>query len=169
MAPKARHAAPAAEAQPDAKAAEFEPPIVDPDPPIQLAPLVAPPIAARPQPPPVPAPPKGPPPEAFHNLVDLPCVYLQDRGNWPDFKKALHECGLIWNLPEWMTTIVYHGEEWESIDAKGANLDEYFPVQDKKNAGDGNIAKLSARNSSRSWVFPRIWVNTFAQESNFAV
>jgi len=44
-------------------------------------------------------------------LVEIPCVYLYDHGGWPDFKKVLTECGLIWNLSEWMTTIVYKGTE----------------------------------------------------------
>ena len=49
------------------------------------------------------------------NLIDLPFVFLSDRLNWGDFKKAIHECGLIWGLPEWMTTITYKGIEWHSL------------------------------------------------------
>ena len=29
------------------------------------------------------------------SLIDLPFVFLSDRLNWGDFKKAIHECGLI--------------------------------------------------------------------------
>ena len=28
------------------------------------------------------------------NLSDIPPVYLQDRSNWIDFKRALNECGM---------------------------------------------------------------------------
>ena len=55
-------------------------------------------------------------------LVDIPCVFLNDRLCWPDFKRALTECGLIWNLSDWMTTIVYRGVEWKLIRDKGTDL-----------------------------------------------
>ena len=29
------------------------------------------------------------------SLIDYPCVFLNDRSIWSDFKKAIHECGLI--------------------------------------------------------------------------
>ena len=32
------------------------------------------------------------------SLVDIPLSYLYDRSNWPEFKKALRECGFAWNL-----------------------------------------------------------------------
>ena len=48
-------------------------------------------------------------------LVDIPCSYLIDRSEWQEFKTTLVDCGLSWNLPDWMTTIVYKGKEWESI------------------------------------------------------
>ena len=82
--------------------------------------------------------------ESFQQLVDIPCVYLQDRSIWSDFKRALNECGLIWNLSEWMTTIVYHGTEWNLIKDKGTDLDTYFPRGEKTVAGDGNISKTSS-------------------------
>ena len=63
---------------------------------------------------------------------------------WPEFKRTLNECGLIWNLSEWMTTIVYHGTEWNLIKDKGTDLDTYFPQGEKRVAGDGNISKTSA-------------------------
>ena len=60
-------------------------------------------------------------------LVDIPCIYMNDRSCWPEFKKGLTECGLIWNLPEWMTTIVYKGTEWNIIRAdKGIDLSDFF-------------------------------------------
>jgi transposase InsO family protein len=90
-------------------------------------------------------PPKPKPPTEYQApLVDIPCVYLNDRGSWADFKKALNECGLIWNLPDWMTTIVYRGTEWDQIGTKGTNLADYFPAIEKTGAGDGNESKTSA-------------------------
>ena len=77
-------------------------------------------------------------------LVDIPCVYLNDRASWPDFKRAVTECGLIWNLSEWMTTIVYKGTEWKFIHENGTDLSTYFPVVEKTGAGDGKISKTSA-------------------------
>ena len=77
-------------------------------------------------------------------LVDIPCVYLNDRASWPDFKRAVTECGLIWNLSEWMTTIVYKGTEWKLIHENGTDLSTYFPVVEKTGAGDGKISKTSA-------------------------
>ena len=76
-------------------------------------------------------------------LVDIPCVFLNDRSCWPDFKRALTECGLIWNLSDWMTTILYRGVEWNLIKDNGTDLAAYFPVVEKTNAGDGNFSKIS--------------------------
>ena len=78
------------------------------------------------------------------NLIDLPFVFLSDRLNWGDFKKAIHECGLIWGLPEWMTTITYKGIEWHSlISEHQVDLNKYFPEVQKTQAGDGFSSKSS--------------------------
>ena len=61
-----------------------------------------------------------------------------------DFFFAVTECGLIWNLSEWMTTIVYKGTEWKLIHENGTDLSTYFPVVEKTGAGDGKISKTSA-------------------------
>ena len=66
-------------------------------------------------------------PELPNLLVDIPCVYLLDRSGWQDFKRALNDCGLTWNLPDWMTTIVYQGREWNEIKDRGTDLKEHFP------------------------------------------
>ena len=71
-------------------------------------------------------------------------MFLNDRSVWPDFKRALTECGLIWNLSEWMSTIVYRGAEWKLIQEKGTDLSIYFPVVEKTGAGDGKFSKTSA-------------------------
>ena len=79
------------------------------------------------------------------NLIDLPFVFLTDRLYWGDFKKAIHECGLIWGLPEWMTTITYKGIEWHSlISEHKVDLNTYFPEVQKTQAGDGFSSKSSA-------------------------
>jgi hypothetical protein len=78
------------------------------------------------------------------SLVDIPCSFLYDRGGWSAFKKALNECGLTWNLPDWMTTIIYRGTQYKTMQAKGTDMDAYFPVVEKKMAGDGSTSKSSA-------------------------
>jgi hypothetical protein len=69
-------------------------------------------------------------------LIDIKPVYLLDRAGWMEFKRALNECGLIWNIPHWMTTIVYKGTEWNEQIAKGVDLSTYF-VDDRKSHIDG--------------------------------
>ena len=95
--------------------------------------------------PPQPAPPPKPRQESVPSsiLIDIPCCFLYDRSCWPEFKRSLNECGLCWNLPDWMTTIVHHGTEWKSIVDRGTDLNPFFPVQEKKQAGDGSNAKAS--------------------------
>ena len=80
------------------------------------------------------------PTESLAPLVDIPCVYLHDRTAWPEFKRTLNECGLTWNLSDWMTTIVHHGYEWKQVVAGGTPLEDYFPQVEKKTAGDGDGA-----------------------------
>ena len=96
---------------------------------------------------PGPKPPALPRPPNLHvesvSLVDIPCVYLNDRSCWSDFKRSLTECGLIWNLSEWSTTIVYRGIEWKTIRDEGTDLSQYFPIVEKTGAGDGKISKNS--------------------------
>ena len=98
--------------------------------------------AMAPKPPPLPKPPRLQMESV--PLIDIPCVYLNDRSCWPDFKRALTECGLIWNLSDWMTTIVYRGVEWNLIRDGGTDLSTYFPAVEKTGAGDGNFSKTSA-------------------------
>jgi len=63
------------------------------------------------------------------NLADIPFVYLLDRSQWTDFKRALNNCGLTWNLPDWMMTIIYRGPDWQEISSTAeekARLEELF-------------------------------------------
>jgi hypothetical protein len=66
-------------------------------------------------------------PEMPNVLPDVDPIYLLDRSSWADFKRALNECSLIWNLPDWMTTIVHHGVEWKHIADGGNDLSVHFP------------------------------------------
>lgn len=53
-------------------------------------------------------------------LPDVVPCYLMDKGDWGLFKKSIITCGLIWNLPEWRSTIVYQGVDY--IEMKKKNL-----------------------------------------------
>jgi len=86
---------------------------------------------------------------AASHLVDIPIVYFLDRSQWTDFKRALNNCGLTWNLPDWMTTIVYKGDDWKRIantEAKTAELEDVFraPVLEMGDEKKVDIAKLSS-------------------------
>jgi hypothetical protein len=109
--------------------------IPEPDEADSKEPFIAPKAPALPRPPRLPM-------ESV-TLIDMPCVYLNDRSCWPDFQRALTECGLIWNLSDWMTTIVYRGVEWNTIQKEGTDLSIYFPAVEKTGAGDGNFSKTS--------------------------
>jgi hypothetical protein len=101
-------------------------------------------VAHPPQPPAKPQPPKLLFPEVTQTLVDIPCLFLNDRSCWADFKRALNECAISWNIPEWMTTIVYKGAEWDEIQKEhGTDLAAYFPAIEKTGAGDGITSKSS--------------------------
>jgi hypothetical protein len=58
------------------------------------------------------------------HLPDVDPVYLMDRGSWADFKRTLNECSLMWGLPDWMTTIMYHGVDWDAIAEDGTDLSQ---------------------------------------------
>ena len=79
-------------------------------------------------------------------LVDISPVYLYDRSNWADFKKILNECGGVWNLPHWMTTILRGGDEWKHLQTEGNDMNSIFPTANKISAGDG----VESKNSSLS-------------------
>jgi hypothetical protein len=61
-----------------------------------------------------------------HVLTDMPYCYLVERSTWSDFKRALNNCGLSWNLSDWMHTVVYKGKQYMEIASKKPDLDEYF-------------------------------------------
>lgn len=75
-------------------------------------------------------PPLPTPPTRFESnptiLVDLPYTYLLERSHWTDFRKALNNCALTWNIPDWMCTILYRGPDYNQLLAKDKELDEIF-------------------------------------------
>jgi len=134
MPPKPAKLLPAPEPQPAADPLPANEPIVVEDEKVQAPQKPLPPASLQ----------KQQQQEASINLIDIPCVYLLDRHCWSDFKRALNECGLIWGLPDWMTTIVYRGIEWQTlIDDHDTDLAQYFPQVNKTGAGDGVLAKSS--------------------------
>lgn len=48
-------------------------------------------------------------------LSDISPFYLTEKSEWGLFKKAITSCGLIWNIPDWMSTIVYQGDDYLEI------------------------------------------------------
>jgi hypothetical protein len=105
---------------PAAIPADVAPPIIPP--------LVLPPVIPAVQP--VVAPPAAPIRETYvpsSSLVELPYFYLLDRSNWTDFKRSLNNCGLTWSLPDWMSTIVYKGEDYKKLEAK-SDISQIFKL-----------------------------------------
>jgi hypothetical protein len=80
-------------------------------------------------------------------LIDLPHFYLLERSQWADFKRNLNNCGLTWNLPDWMYTIVYKGEQYKKVEQKN-NLSEIFKLptmlvgEQKVEVGGGKSQEL---------------------------
>ena len=54
---------------------------------------------------------------------------MTDRTHWSDFKRDLNNCGLCWNIPDWMHTIVYKGQKYTEIEVMRPDLDLFFPAQ----------------------------------------
>ena len=59
-------------------------------------------------------------------MVDVPHFFLTERSHWAEFKRHLNMCGLSWNLPGWMLTIVYQGEDYKNLKKKSKDIDNYF-------------------------------------------
>ena len=60
-------------------------------------------------------------------LTDISPCYLIEKSDWGSFKKAIITCGLIWNIPDWMSTIVYQGVDYIELKKGEATLDAIFP------------------------------------------
>src|SRR5690349_87248 len=109
---------------PAAVPADVAPPII---PPLVLPPVLPPVIPAAP---PVLAQPAAPMRETYvptSTLVDLPSFYLLDRSNWTNFKRNLNNCGLTWNLPDWMSTIVYRGDDYKKLETQ-TDINQIFKL-----------------------------------------
>jgi len=94
-------------------------------------------------------------------LIDLPPYYLLERGDWPEFKRAMNTCGLTWSLPDWMTTIVQHGTQWKEMEGEH-KLNEVFPPATRRigEVADAKVSDASA-NLVKALGFParqKFWV-----------
>jgi hypothetical protein len=69
------------------------------------------------------------------NLEDVPFHVFTHRGQWSDFRRSLTSCGLVWGLPDWSTTILHGGAQWELLAKAGKKLNEIFPPP-KATVGD---------------------------------
>ena len=89
-------------------------------------------------------------------LPDIPYLYLTDRSQWSDLKRALNNCGLSWNIPDWMYTVVHGGEDYlamrkSSPEAK-AELDAIFaPPTIKVGEQDFKVNETSKEVHTNAW------------------
>ena len=60
-------------------------------------------------------------------LIELPYYFLTEKYQWPEFKKAIDTCGFTWNIPDWMSTIIYQGVDYLELKKAEDTLDEMFP------------------------------------------
>ena len=73
--------------------------------------------------------PKPPPIQKYEQntyLVELPFSCLLERGAWSEFRRALNTCGLSWNIPDWMCTIIYEGPDYIKMLEKDKELGIIF-------------------------------------------
>jgi hypothetical protein len=85
-------------------------------------------------------------------LVDVDPVFLVDRWNWPDFKRAINEVALAWNIPDWVNTILYQGDTYIEMKKKVKNLDTLFPEYLSKKAADEAAAKKAELEQAKAAV-----------------
>ena len=83
-------------------------------------------MPAKAQPPPQPKPPTIHKYEQNTYLTELPFTYLLERSSWSEFRRALNTCGLTWNIPDWMCTIVHGGPDYEKLKMEDEELDVIF-------------------------------------------
>ena len=62
-------------------------------------------------------------------LVELPFSFLLERGSWSEFRRALNTCGLTWNIPDWMCTIVHGGADFAKLLEKDNELSVIFKLK----------------------------------------
>lgn len=83
-------------------------------------------------------------------LPDVPYQYLSDRSQWSDLKRSLNICGLTWNFPDWMCTVVYMGPDYKEMRDSSPNakkeLDEIFaPPTHKVGEVDVKVSETSKK------------------------
>jgi hypothetical protein len=82
------------------------------------------------------------------SLPDIPIQYLIEKGQWTDFKRSIENCGLTWNLPDWLYTIAYKGMDYKAIKDSGEKIDDLFPPPAVMVAEQ----KIEVGDTSRKWL-----------------
>ena len=98
--------------------------------------------------------PKPPPIQKYEQntyLVELPFSYLLERGAWSEFRRALNTCGLSWNIPDWMCTIIYGGPDYSKLLEKDKELGIIFK-QKTVTLGEGEEVKEVSADKSRALI-----------------
>ena len=94
---------------------------------------------------------------------ELPFSYLLERGAWSEFRRALNTCGLSWNIPDWMCTIICGGPDYSKLLEKDKELGIIFK-QKTVTLGEGEeskeVALINQERSSNSLDSLRACVNT---------
>ena len=88
-------------------------------------------------------------------LVEIPYFYLSEKSQWTDFKRSLNNCGLVWNIPDWMSTILYNGEDYQKVFQEMKEIETIFrpPTivvgEEKVDIGDKSRKMLKILNISQ--------------------
>ena len=72
-------------------------------------------------------------------LQDIAVEYLTEKGQWHEYKRVLVDLGLQWNLPDWSTTIVRGGRDWDDMVKGGVHLEKFFPLPKRGIVVDGKV------------------------------
>ena len=76
------------------------------------------------------------------SLQDIPVEYLTEKCQWQDYKRMLIDLGLQWNLPDWSTTIIHSGRDWDEMVSAGADLKKIFPLPKMGVFVDGKVEAI---------------------------
>ena len=98
--------------------------------------------------------PKPPPIQKYEQntyLVELPFSYLLERGAWSEFRRALNTCGLSWNIPDCMCTIIHGGPDYTKLLEKDKELGIIFK-QKAVTLGEGEESKEVSADKSRALI-----------------
>ena len=82
------------------------------------------------------------------SLQDLPFQFLTDKYQWGEFKRAIENCGLTWNIPDWLYTITYKGVDYKELKKTDATIDDVFPEP----AISVLEKKMEVADTSKKWL-----------------